>query len=104
MIDEKIKELGWSYDSIWNNRSIYKLNKESEYPIFEHNGEWGIVTPYISECSLIYCDLSTEELEQYTELVKTIEEIIEKPKDYTFYDFCMLFENVKDFINKMRER
>lgn len=102
--DEKIKELGWSYDSIWNNRSIYKLNKESEYFIFEHNGEWGIIDPFNKELSFIYCDLSENEIEQYTELIKMLNNIYENPKNHSFYDFCITMENIKNFINKMNER
>ena len=104
MTAEKIKKLGWIYNSLWNNRNLYTLSKESEYIIFEHNGEWGITDPFNKELSLIYCDLSENEIEQYTELIKMLNNIYKNPKNHSFYDFRITIENIKNFINKMNER
>lgn len=101
---EKIEKLGWSYNSVWNNRSLYTLNKNSKYALFEHNGEWGITDPFKKELSLIYCDLSETEIEQYTELIKMLNNIYENPKNHSFYDFCITIENITEFISKMNER
>lgn len=101
---EKIEKLGWTYSSLWNNRTLYTLGKESDYTIFEHNGEWGIIDPFNKELSLIYCNMSEKEIVSFTELVRTLNNIYKNPKDFTFYDFCVSLEGVKNFINKMNER
>ena len=101
MTNEKLKELGWNFDEYWNNRAFYTLSKDSHFAIFEH-GEWGLMDPFTKEFELIYCNLTDEDIENYTELVKSYENIVRHPKDNSLYDYTTVVEKLNDFINKRR--
>lgn len=104
MTIEELKSLGWNYDDSWNNREFFSQSKESKYSIFEHNGDWGILDPYNKEFALIYCNLTDEEIQDFTNKVKTIEEIISKPKDFTLYEYFVAATDMQNFVEQMRNR
>ena len=103
MTNEKLKELGCNFDEFWNNRAFYSLSKESKFAIYEHGG-WGIMDPFATEFKLIYCDLTDEEIEKYTKLVKSYEDIVRHPKDNSLYNYATSVEKLNDFINEMKKR
>ena len=104
MTIEKLKELGWKYDSMWNNRMFYSLSEESKYAIFEHNGDWGLLDPFKKNFTLIYCNLTDNEIITFTELVKEIENIIYNPKDHTLYEYMVTGHKMSDFCEEMEKR
>ncbi len=106
MTREKLEELGWKFDSFWNNRALFtkKDEKLDGFVLFEHNGNWGIMDPYSKEFKLIYCNMSDDEIEQYIDYVNSFENIMDHPKDYTFYEYICIEANVREFITKMIER
>ena len=103
MTIDKLTELGWKQDGDWNNRIFFALSKDSKYSIFEHDG-FGLLHPYNKNFELIYCDLTDEEIEKYTEMVKTIENIVNNPKDNSLYDYCVAEKNIVDFVKEMQDR
>ena len=103
MTNEKLKELGWKFDEYWNNRAFYSLSKESKFAIYEHGG-WGIMDPFTKEFELIYCNLTDEEIEKYTKLVKSYEDIVRHSKDYTYYEYLCIEADIRKFIKNMKEK
>ena len=103
MTIERLEELGWKFDDFWNNRAFYSLSKDSHFAIFEHD-DWGIMDPFAKEFELIYCGLTDEEIENYTELVKSYENIVKHPKDNSLYDYATVVAKLNDFINEMKKR
>lgn len=109
MTKERLEELGWKFDDFWNDRAFYSLSKDSHFAIFEYDG-WGLLEPrfhmesFVKEFELIYCDLTDEEIEKYTELVKSYEDIVKHPKDNSLYDYSTAVENINDFIKEMKKR
>lgn len=103
MTNEILEELGWKFDDFWNNRAFYSLSKDSQFAIFEHDG-WGLMDPFAKEFELIYCNLTDEEIEKYTELVKSYEDIIRHPQDNSLYDSITVVEKLHNFINEMKKR
>ena len=103
MTKERLEELGWKFNNFWNDRAFYSLSKESNFAIFEYDG-WGFNNPFAKEFELIYCDLTDEEIEKYTELVKLYEDIVRHPKDNSLYDYTTVVEKLNNFINEMKKR
>lgn len=106
MRKEQLEELGWKFDDFWNNRAMFskKDGVLNGFAIFEHNGDWGIMDPYNKEFVLIYCNMSDEEIKQYIDYVNTYENLIEYPKDHTFFEYLSLEENLHKFIKNMKMR
>ena len=42
---EFVESLGWKADFPWNDKMMFSY-KDSNYSIFEYNGDWGIMDPY----------------------------------------------------------
>lgn len=103
MTNKKLEELGWKFDDLWNDRAFYSLSKDSNFTIFENDG-WGLTNPFAKEFELIYCDLTDEEIEKYTELVKSYEDIVGHPKDNSLYDYSIIVEKLNDFVKEMKKR
>lgn len=103
MNKEKLEELGWKFDGFWNNRAIFTLSEDSDFSIFEHYG-WGIINPFTKEFELIYCNLADNEIEEYTELIKSYKNIMNNPKENTLYDYLLFKEKIDDFIKVMKNR
>ena len=106
MTKERLEELGWQFDDFWANRALFskKDSKIDRFAIFEHSGDWGIMDPYSKGFTLIYCNMSDEEIEQYINYINTIEDIVDHPKDYTYYDYFCCNKNINDFVDLMRGR
>ncbi len=104
MTIKKLKELGWNSAGCWNNRDFYSFSEESKFSIFEHNGEYGIQDPYKNNLSLIYCNMTDDEIIKFTDLVKLCEDIWSKPKEYTFFQFLETEKSVRSFIKEMNEK
>ena len=90
----KLTQLGWKFVTSWNNRNIYKLGTQR---VFEHVGSIGIVTGY----ELIYCDMTDEELEEFTALAKQEAGIKQNPDQHTAQEYFDTDEKIKNFIHKM---
>lgn len=103
MTKGELEKLGWKFESFWNNRAFHELSKGSKYPMFEHDG-WGIMDPYKKEFSLIYCNMTDEEITSYTSIVDRIEVIENHPKDYSLYEYQIAKQKLLNFITKMKER
>ena len=106
MTKEKLEELGWQFDDFWANRAMFskKNGKLNGFAIFEHNGDWGIMDPYNKGYSLIYCNMSDNEIEQYIDYVNIYEDLIECPKDHTFFEYLNLEKNLHEFVKNMKEK
>ena len=103
MTKELLEELGWKFDDFWNNRAFYSLSKESKFSIFEHDG-WGLLNPFNKDFELIYCDLTDEEIKEYTDLVKSSEDCMKHPKDNSLYTYLVAVEKLTEFVKKMKDR
>ena len=103
MTKELLEELGWKFDDFWNNRAFYSLSKESKFSIFEHDG-WGLLNPFNKDFELIYCNLTDEEIREYTDLVKSYEDCMRHPKDNSLYAYLVAIEKLTEFVKKMKDR
>ena len=103
MTKELLEKLGWKFDDFWNNRAFYSLSKESKFSIFEHDG-WGLLNPFNKDFELIYCDLTDEEIKEYTDLVKSYEDCMRHPKDNSLYAYLVAVEKLTEFVKKMKDR
>ena len=106
MTKKQLECYGWKFDDYWNNRALFskKDGKLTNFAIFEHNGDWGILDPYDKTFSLIYCNMSDDEITEYIGYVNLYEELVEHPKDHTFYEYLCLEIEIKDFIKNMKDR
>jgi len=103
MTKELLEELGWKFDDFWNNRAFYSLSKESKFSIFEHDG-WGLLNPFNKDFELIYCNLTDEEIKEYTDLAKSYEDCMRHPKDNSLYAYLVAVEKLTEFVKKMKDR
>lgn len=106
MNKEQLEKLGWQFDEFWNNRALFskKDYKLDGFAIFEHDGDWGIMDPYNEEFTLIYCNMTDEEIKQYIDYVNTYEDLMEHPKDHTFFEYLNLEEIFHEFVKNMKIR
>ena len=106
MTKEKLEELGWQFDIFWANRALFSKKDTTleGFTIFEHNGDWGIIDPYSKGFELIYCQMTDDEIEQYIDYINSFENIMDHPKDYTFFEYLCIEANIRKFVNKMKER
>ena len=99
-----VESLGWTADFLWNDKTMFSY-KDTNYSIFEYNGDWGIMDPYAKSFELIYCDMTSEHIKNFTELIKSLEQILDNPLTTTgFYDFIEASTKMKTFVNEMRDR
>ena len=101
---EEVKELGWNLDGYWANRGLYSISEKSKFQLIEHNGDWGIIDPYNKDFSPIYCDMSLNDIKKFTELVKLFEDMFDKPKEYTLFQYLETEISMQDFIKEMKEK
>ena len=79
-IIDYIKSLGWKYDHNLFNRDIYSLD---DFTIFEHQGEIG----YVSDREgFFYCNITKDQIKQFTDLINEKVKIFSNSKNYTVYD------------------
>ena len=99
---EFVESLGWKFDYLWNNRAMFSY-KDSNYSIFEHNGDWGIMDPY-SKFELIHCNMRHENIKNFTDLIKSLEQILDNPTPTALYDFIEASAKMKTFVKEMKDR
>ena len=104
MISDKVKELGWNLDGYWANRGLYSINEKSKFQLIEHNGDWGILDPYGKGFNPIYCNMSLDDINKFTELVKIFDDMFDNPKAYTLYQYMETEISMQDFIKEMKEK
>ena len=101
---EFVESLGWTADFLWNDKTMFSY-KDSNYSIFEYSGDWGIMDPYAKSFELIYCDMTSEHIKKFTELIKSLEQILDTPLTTAgFYDFIEASTKMRAFVKEMKER
>ena len=101
---EFVESLGWKADFPWNDKTMFSY-KDTNYSIFEHNGDWGIMDPYAKSFEFIYCDMTSEHIKNFTELIKSLEQILDNPLTKTgFYNFIEASTRMRAFVKEMKER
>jgi len=60
--------------------------------------------PYSKEFKLIYCNMSDDEIEQYIDYVNSFENIMEHPKDYTFFEYLCIEADIRKFVKNMKDK
>ena len=60
--------------------------------------------PYNKEFSLIYCNMSDDEIEQYIDYANIYEDLMECPKDHTFFEYLNLEKDLHEFVKNMKEK
>ena len=106
MTKEKLEELGWQFNDFWVNRALFskKDGDFNRFTLFEHNGDWGIMDPYVKGFEPIYCNMSDDEIIQYINYINSFGKMCKHPKDHTFYEYICFEKNIKEFIANMKER
>ena len=101
---EFVESLGWTADFLWNDKTMFSY-KDTNYSIFEYNGDWGIMDPYAKSFELIYCDMTSEHIKKFTDLIQNLEQILDNPLTTTgFYDFIEASTKMRTFVKEMRDR
>ena len=99
-----IETLGWKADFPWNDKTMLSY-KDINYSIFEYNGDWGIMDPYAKSFELIYCDMTSEHIKNFTDLIQNLEQLLDNPLTTTgFYNFIEASTKMKTFVKEMRDR
>jgi len=106
MTKEKLEELGWQFDDFWANRALFSKKDTilEGFAIFEHDGDWGIMDPYAKGFELIYCQMTDDEIEQYIDYINIFENMINHPKDYTFFEYLCIEDDIRNFVKNMKEK
>ena len=106
MTKEKLEEFGWQFYDFFANRALFSKKDAilKGFLIFEHNGDWGIMDPYAKGFELIYCQMTDNEIEQYINYINNLENIMNHPKDYTFFEYICIEDNIRKFIKNMKEK
>ena len=99
-MNELLSSLGWEERCIWNNRTLYALSYSNKYQVFEHQCEIGIINPYNENFHLIYCNLTVDELKEYTQLTMSLATCEENPKTTTLSEYQEALSKHKEFISK----
>lgn len=94
-----LKSLGWE-DKGFNGFGRWEF-RMGDYWLFEHQGEIGIIT---EGDAFKYCNLSEEEIKEYTRLVKRVIEIDNDEENYTLYEYRLAKEELKNYTEKLIER
>ena len=98
------KILGWYADFPRNDKTMFSY-KDTNYSIFEYNGDWGIIDPYAKSFELIYCDMTSEHIKNFTDLIQNLEQLLDNPLTTTgFYNFIEASTKMKTFVKEMRDR
>ena len=97
MNNEELEKLGWEFKTYWKNRGIYELGIGN---IFEHNGSVGII--YKKE--LIYCNLSDEELKEYTDIIIQLNDLEGHPDKHTYLEALNMYKKEMKFVERMLEK
>ena len=63
-----------------------------------------MLNPFNKDFELIYCDLTDEEIKEYTDLVKSYEDCMKHPKDNSLYTYLVAVEKLTGFVKKMKDR
>ena len=101
---EFVESLGWTADFLWNDKTMFSY-KDTNYSIFEHNGDWGIMDPYAKSFELIYCDMTSEHIKNFTDLIQNLEQLLDNPLTTTgFYNFIEASKKMRAFVKEMKER
>ena len=101
---EFVESLGWTADFLWDDKMMFSY-KDTNYSIFEYNGDWGIMDPYTKSFELIYCDMTSEHIKNFTELIKSLEQILDNPLTTAgFYDFIEASTKMRAFVKEMKDR
>ena len=101
---EFVESLGWKADFPWNDKTMFSY-KDTNYSIFEYNGDWGIMDPYAKSFELIYCDMTSEHIKNFTDLIQNLEQILDNPLTTTgLYDFIEASTKMRTFVKEMRDR
>ena len=104
MTREELENLGWKLIDIWNNREIFSLSDDSKFALVEHNGDYGILDPYKKDFSIIYCDMTDEEIMSFTKKAKIIDDVFAHPKDHTVYEYITAETEMRDLVNKLKKK
>ena len=103
-INALLKSLGWEKEEPFNGRFMYSLKDAPGCQVFEHMNEIGVVNPYDEELGLIYCNMTADELKEYTRLCKELWRCKQDPKVISYYDYIEALRKHKDFIKQMDDK
>ena len=106
-IKKLLKIEGWKESENWNNRQSYILNDSIKFAIFEHQGRFGIINPYYNQDDrtdeiLIYCNLTEEEIKEFTRLAKILLYGSSHSESITHAEFLKYEAEMKEFVEKMK--
>ena len=68
-INELMESLGWKFCSWAVDKTVYRLNTEHLFTVFECDCKIG----FMAKASVIYCNMTADELKEYTRLCRRID-------------------------------
>ena len=95
---------GWTSDYWWNNREFFNHPEAPRQWVFLHQDDIGIDDPYSTEISLIYCDMTADELREYTRLCKAMWQCEANPEQTTIAEYREVRKEHKGFVQAMRRK
>lgn len=99
-IDALMKSLGWEFCSLANNKQVFRLKAERLFAVFEHQCEIGL----LAQSRFIYCDMTADELKEYTRLCRRIDTCETSPDQTTPGEYQKTKEEYKEFVERMRNK
>ena len=99
-IDALMKSLGWEFCSWVNNRQVFRLKTECLFAVFEHQCEIGL----LAQSRFIYCDMTADELKEYTRLCRRIDACEANPDQTTLGEYQKAKEEYKEFVERMIDK
>lgn len=95
---------GWTSDYWWNNREFFNHPEAPRQWVFLHQDDIGIDDPYSTEISLIYCNMTADELREYTRLCKAMWQCEANPEQTTIAKYREVRKEHKGFVQAMRRK
>jgi len=99
-INELMKSLGWEFCSWTDDKAVYKLNTEYLFTVFECDCEIGLM----AKARVIYCNMTAEELKEYTRLCRRIDACKTSQDESTPGERQKAKREYKEFVERMMNR
>jgi hypothetical protein len=99
-IDELMESLGWEFCSWTGGNNVYRLNTEQLFMVFDCDGEIGLM----AKARVIYCNMTAEELKEYTRLCRRIDACETSPDETAPGERQEAKRDYKEFVERMINR
>lgn len=101
---EKLKQLGWEFCSYVDKYVCYTLPTAENCYVFEDDGCYGIIGSSSGCSKFIHCNLTEDDLEEYTRLSNRHADIKARADEVTQAEVKEARENLREFLKRMEDK